>query len=320
MMTMKIIFMGTPEFAVASLDALLQAGHTVCAVVTVADKPAGRGQTIQQSAVKQYAAKHNLPVLQPLNLKDPQFISELKSYGADLQFVVAFRMLPEQVWNMPALGTFNLHGSLLPRYRGAAPINHAVMNGDDFSGITTFKLQQQIDTGSILLQEKVAIGPHTTAGELHDELMVRGAALVVRTADMIKESHETKKPLQFSVQDETQVSHAPKIFREHCKINWQESLKKVYNLVRGLSPYPAAYTEIISDGVTIKTLKIYKAMPADLSTAAHAGALRIEGGRLYVSASDGWLELLELQLEGKKRMTAMEFLNGQRAPEKLKIG
>lgn len=316
---MKIIFMGTPEFAVASLQALLNANFDVCAVVTVADKPAGRGQTIQQSAVKQFALAHQLPVLQPTNLKDPAFVAELETYKADLQFVVAFRMLPEQVWNMPALGTFNLHGSLLPSYRGAAPINHAVINGDTFSGVTTFKLQQQIDTGSILLQEKVAIGPDTTAGELHDELMVKGAALVVKTAELVKAQFDGKTMLVFSAQDETQVSHAPKIFREHCKINWQEPVTKVYNLVRGLSPYPAAYTEITNESGQKKTLKIYKAALADTEARSGAGVLKCEGTRLYISARNGCLEILELQLEGKKRMSAAEFLRGQRDIADLRI-
>lgn len=316
---MKIIFMGTPEFAVASLEALLKGGFEICAVVTVADKPAGRGQLIQQSAVKKFALHHNLPVLQPVNLKDPAFISELAAFKADLQFVVAFRMLPEQVWNMPKLGTYNLHGSLLPRYRGAAPINHAILNGDDYSGITTFKLQQQIDTGSILLQEKVAIGSNMTAGELHDELMTRGAQLVVRTASLIKDHFENGQALSFKVQDETQVSHAPKIFREHCKIDWQQPLKQVYNQIRGLSPHPAAYTEVSTDGTTVKNLKIYRALPADGKSGAQAGGIQIVDGRLYFSANDGWLEIIELQLEGKKRMSASEFLNGQRDASKLKI-
>jgi methionyl-tRNA formyltransferase len=317
---MKIIFMGTPEFAVASLDALLKAGHDVCAVVTVADKPAGRGQTLQQSAVKQFAVQHQLPVLQPINLKDPGFLAELKNFGAHLQFVVAFRMLPEQVWNMPPLGTYNLHASLLPRYRGAAPINHAVINGDHFSGITTFKLQHQIDTGSILLQEKVEIGEDMTAGELHDVLMLRGAQLIVESANLIAQHQKTGQALTFSVQDETQVSHAPKIFREHCKIDWQHSAVSVYNHIRGLSPYPAAYTELSVDGAAAKTLKIYKARRApEVNASAEPCTMRLEEGRLFVCSGDGWLELQELQLEGKKRMPAAEFIKGQRDLNKLRL-
>lgn len=303
--------MGTPEFAVASLKALLEAGFEVCAVVTVADKPAGRGQTIQQSAIKQFAVAHHLPVLQPTNLKDPAFLDELKSYQADLQFVVAFRMLPELVWNMPALGTYNLHASLLPRYRGAAPINHAIINGDAYSGVTTFKLQQQIDTGSVLLQEKVAVGEDMNAGELHDLLMHKGAELIVETARLIQKQLQGLSPLNFQTQDESLVSHAPKIFRENCRINWQGTAARIYNLVRGLSPYPGAFTELRTESGQIKSLKIYKVCPAQRAEAMPGTAqLVCEGQRLYVSAADAWLEILELQLEGKKRMGVSEFLRG----------
>lgn len=304
--------MGTPEFAVASLKALLEAGFEVCAVVTVADKPAGRGQTIQQSAIKQFAVAHHLPVLQPTNLKDPAFLDELRSYQADLQFVVAFRMLPELVWNMPALGTYNLHASLLPRYRGAAPINHAIINGDAYSGVTTFKLQQQIDTGSILLQEKVAVGEDMNAGELHDLLMHKGAELIVDTARLIQKHFKALGPLNFQTQDESLVSHAPKIFRENCRINWQGTALGIYNLVRGLSPYPGAFTELRTESGQTKSLKIYKVCPAQRAeTLAGAAQLVCEGQRLYISAVDTWLEILELQLEGKKRMSSSEFLRGQ---------
>lgn len=312
--------MGTPEFAVASLEALVQAKFDVVAVVTVADKPAGRGQVLQESPVKKFAVANNIPVLQPLNLKDPDFITALASYKADLQFVVAFRMLPEQVWNMPRLGTYNLHGSLLPRYRGAAPINHAILNGDTESGVTTFKLQHAIDTGSVLLQAKQTISDDTTAGELHDKLMVIGAGLVVKTAQLIKESDEKLVPLSFSVQKDEEATHAPKIFKEHCKINWQQNSVIICNQIRGLSPYPTAFTSIGSESLGTKLLKIFRARIDKQQTAKiNAGVIRCSVDKMWVAAEDAWIELLEVQLEGKKKMPVADFLKGVRDAQQLRI-
>lgn len=250
---MKIIFMGTPEFAVASLDALVQNNYNVVAVVTVPDKPAGRGQQIQQSAVKKYALENRLPILQPEKLKDEQFVAQLKELQADLQIVVAFRMLPEVVWNMPPLGTYNLHGSLLPKYRGAAPINWAIINGETESGVTTFKLKHEIDTGNMLFQAKAPINKDTTAGELHDALMHIGADLILKTVKAIENNDYKLLP-----QDDSQSIHAPKIFKETCKINWNNKAEQIHNLIRGLSPYPAAYAELIDSNGDVFTFKIFK--------------------------------------------------------------
>ncbi|MBK7665909.1 MAG: methionyl-tRNA formyltransferase [Sphingobacteriaceae bacterium] len=230
--------MGTPEFAVPCLDILIKNHYNVVGVVTVPDKPAGRGQQLHESAVKKFAVANGMKVLQPLKLKDPDFIAELKSLNADLQIVVAFRMLREEVWNRPKLGTYNLHGSLLPKYRGAAPINWAIINGETESGVTTFKLKHEIDTGSMLYQQKVSIAENTTAGDLHDDLMKVGASLILKTVKAIESG-----TVDLKVQDDSQAIHAPKIFKETCKINWSKSPKEIYNLIRGLSPYPAAFTE-----------------------------------------------------------------------------
>jgi methionyl-tRNA formyltransferase len=302
--------MGTPEFAVASLDALIQNNYNIVGVVTVPDKPAGRGQKIQMSAVKEFALKHDLKILQPTNLKDEAFVNELKSLHADLQIVVAFRMLPEVVWNMPPLGTFNLHGSLLPKYRGAAPINWAVMNGDTETGVTTFKLTHEIDTGNILFNEKVKVNNIATAGEVHDQLMVIGANLIVKTVKAIDDSRNGA-PLNFIKQDDALASHAPKLFKETCKINWTWPLKKIYDHIRGLSPYPAAFTELIDPKGQLQTLKIFKAEMIANSGVSPCGSITTDNKTyIYVNCSDGILQLLELQLQGKKRMTTKEFLNG----------
>lgn len=307
--------MGTPEFAVASLDALLQNRFDIVAVVTAPDKPAGRGQKIQMSAVKEYALEKNLKILQPTNLKDEQFIKQLKELNADLQIVVAFRMLPEMVWNMPPLGTFNLHGSLLPKYRGAAPINWAVINGDTESGVTTFKLSHQIDTGSILFREKVKVDDEMTAGELHDELMKIGAQLMVKTVKAIDASRAGSK-LEFIVQDDSQATHAPKIFKDTCKVNWNKPLKSIYDHVRGLSPYPTAYTEFTDANGQTHILKIFKASRIASNGKAQAGLVESDGKTfIRVHCTDGMLQLNELQLQGKKRMNVKEFLNGFRFSE-----
>ncbi|WP_039867470.1 methionyl-tRNA formyltransferase [Pedobacter sp. BAL39] len=301
---MKLVFMGTPDFAVASLNALVEAGFDVAAVVTAADKPAGRGQKIQESAVKQYAVAKGIKVLQPLKLKDPEFLEELKSINADLQVVVAFRMLPEAVWNMPAKGTINLHASLLPQYRGAAPINHAIINGEKESGVTTFFLKHEIDTGDVIFSEKVEIQNNDTAGDLHDKLMATGAGLLVKTVKAIESGDYQEQPQPQS----GELKHAPKIFKEHCLIDWNQPVAKIYNLIRGLSPYPTAYT--LLNG---KTLKVFSAEMEETEPGIAAGGFLSDGKTfLKFSTKDGFIKLTDLQYEGKKRMTVEEFLRGMR--------
>ncbi len=296
--------MGTPDFAVASLDALVSAGFEVAGVVTAADKPAGRGQKLQESAVKQYAVSKGIPVLQPLKLKDPVFIAELKALNADLQVVVAFRMLPEVVWDMPAKGTINLHASLLPQYRGAAPINHAIINGEKESGVTTFFLKHQIDTGDVIFSERVQISEDETAGELHDKLMNVGAGLLVRTVTAIVSGNYEEQPQPES----EELKHAPKIFKEDCLINWNQSAATIYNHIRGLSPYPTAYTTLND-----KTLKVFRAELEDKEPGIAAGGFLTDGKTyLKFAAKDGFIKLTDLQYEGKKRMPVEEFLRGMR--------
>jgi methionyl-tRNA formyltransferase len=302
---MRIVFMGTPDFAVASLDILVQNGYNVVGVITAPDKPAGRGNQIQQSAVKKYAVEHHLPVLQPEKLKAPSFLEELKALNADLQIVVAFRMLPEVVWSMPPKGTFNLHGSLLPAYRGAAPINWAVMNGETQTGVTTFFLQHEIDTGSIIHQATMPIGPDESTGDVHDRMMALGAETVLQTVKEIEQGTVKATP-----QDMTgDYPHAPKIFREDCKIDWEQTLDKVYNHIRGLSPYPAAWTEL--DG---KTLKIYQAKKESANHTHTNGSIDTDGKTyLKFAVSGGYIYAEELQLEGKKRLAVKDFLLGWRS-------
>jgi methionyl-tRNA formyltransferase len=301
---MKIVFMGTPDFAVASLDALVQANFDVVAVVTAPDKPAGRGQKLNESAVKKYAVEKGIPVLQPEKLKNSEFIEELKSYQADLQVVVAFRMLPVVVWSMPAKGTINLHGSLLPQYRGAAPINHAIINGEKESGVTTFFLKEQIDTGDIILSDSVPIADDETAGELHDKLMVIGAALLVKTLHAIEAGKIREQPQPQS----DDLKHAPKIFKEDCKIDWNDSAQAIHNLIRGLSPYPTAFT-LLND----KNLKVFKAEIEDKEPGIAAGDFLTDGKTyLKFAAKDGFIKLLDIQYEGKKRMLIEDFLRGMR--------
>ncbi|HMI05795.1 MAG TPA: methionyl-tRNA formyltransferase [Pedobacter sp.] len=301
---MKIVFMGTPDFAVASLNALVEAGFDVVGVVTAADKPAGRGQKLQESAVKQYAVSKGIPVLQPLKLKDPAFIEELRALQADLQVVVAFRMLPEIVWDMPVKGTINLHASLLPQYRGAAPINHVIINGEKESGATTFFLKHEIDTGDVIFSEKAEIRPDETAGELHDELMHVGAGLLVKTVTAIANGDYQEQPQPQS----GELKHAPKIFKEDCLIDWNQPALKIYNLIRGLSPYPTAFTKLNE-----KTLKVFKAELEDQDPGVAAGTF-LSDGKTYLkfAAADGFIKLTDLQYEGKKRMATDEFLRGMR--------
>jgi methionyl-tRNA formyltransferase len=304
---MRIVFMGTPEFAVASLDALIQSGCNIVGVVTAPDKPAGRGQKINESAVKQYAVANGLKVFQPIKLKDEQFLEELRALNADLQVVVAFRMLPEVVWNMPRLGTINLHASLLPQYRGAAPINWVLINGERESGVTTFFLKQEIDTGDILFTEKVTLTGRETAGDLHDRLMAKGAGLLVKTVKAVESGRYTENP-QEHLTEGMELRHAPKIFKEDCNINWNQPVEKIYNLIRGLSPYPTAYT-ILND----KMLKVFGAQYELAETGEKPGEFFSDNRTfLKVSATDGFVHLTDVQMEGKKRMGIQEFLRGIR--------
>ncbi|WP_199269672.1 methionyl-tRNA formyltransferase [Mucilaginibacter lacusdianchii] len=302
---MRIVFMGTPEFAVASLEALLEAGSDVVGVVTAPDKPAGRGQKLTESAVKQYAVSQGLPVLQPEKLKSPEFLEQLKALNADLQVVVAFRMLPEAVWNMPSKGTINLHASLLPQYRGAAPINWAIINGEPESGVTTFFLKHEIDTGDILFVEKVSIADDVTAGEYHDRLMAKGAGLLVKTVKAIESGRYTEQPQEQLIEGQ-ELKHAPKIFKDDCKINWNQPIDKVYNLIRGLSPYPTAFTELNG-----KVLKVFKAEKEYASPEAETGTFVTDNKTFLKFVCDnGYISLTDVQLEGKKRMGIEEFLRG----------
>lgn len=304
---MRIIFMGTPDFAVASLKALIQSGEQVVAVVTVPDKPAWRGQKIHESAVKIFARQHNIPVLQPVKLRDEAFLNDLKSFQADLQVVVAFRMLPEIVWNMPKFGTINVHASLLPQYRGAAPINHAIINGEKESGVTTFLLQHEIDTGNILLSKKVTIKETDNAGDLHDNLMVAGAETLLQTIQQLKAGTLQPKPQDVLLTTEP-LKHAPKIFKEDCKINWDQPTAQVYNFIRGLSPYPAAFT-LLND----KVLKIYRTEKELAHTATIPGTVETDKKSfLKIATQDGYIVISDLQLEGKKRMNVVDFLKGYR--------
>lgn len=304
---MRIVFMGTPEFAVASLDALLTSGFNVVGVVTAPDKPAGRGQKISESAVKKYATDHGLKILQPVKLKDPQFISELRELEADLQVVVAFRMLPEVVWSMPAKGTINLHASLLPQYRGAAPINWAIINGEAETGVTTFFLKHEIDTGDILLSESVTIENTDTAGDLHDKLMATGAGLLVKTVKALEQNTFQETPQEIASEGQ-ELKHAPKIFKDDCEINFNQEVQKVYNHIRGLSPYPAAFTKFKD-----KTLKIYNAdIEMKEPGIVPGGFLTDEKTYLKFACLDGFIVATDVQLEGKKRLLAEEFLRGLR--------
>jgi methionyl-tRNA formyltransferase len=301
-----IVFMGTPEFAVASLHALLENGFRVAAVVTAPDKPAGRGLKLSESAVKRYAIQKNLPVLQPVKLKDPAFHEQLKSFQPDIQVVVAFRMLPEAVWSMPPLGTINLHGSLLPQYRGAAPINRAIMNGESKTGVTTFKLQQEIDTGNILLMEEISIGPDETAGELHDRMKEIGAGLVVKTIRGMIDGTLQEKPQ--AMVDAAGLKMAPKIFASDCEIKWEDKIQKIYNQIRGLSPFPGAFTLLES-----KICKIFHSRMEINSQPGKTGKMETDGKTwLRYSASDGYIYIEEMQLEGKKKMGIADFLRGYR--------
>lgn len=309
--SLRIVYMGTPDFAVGSLKALVEGGYRVVGVITMPDKPAGRGYKIQYSPVKQYALEHGLPLLQPEKLKDETFLEALRAWKADLQIVVAFRMLPEAVWAMPPLGTFNLHASLLPQYRGAAPINWAVMNGDKETGATTFFLTHEIDTGKIILQERLPIAETDDAGTVHDALMEMGAALVTRTVDKILDGTVNAVPQEAFRIPETGLRPAPKIFKDTCRIDWQATAATVYNFVRGLAPCPAAWTELVSPGGDRTPLKVFQTEKVEGTPAGTPGSIRTDGkGHIEVAVADGYIRILSLQLAGKKRMPAAAFLNG----------
>ena len=306
---LRIIFMGTPEFAVASIDALVKAGCTIVGVVTAPDKTGGRGMHLQQSAVKKYAVNNDLFILQPEKLKNPEFLAQLKYLRADLQIIVAFRMLPEVVWSMPPMGSVNLHGSLLPQYRGAAPINWAVINGENETGVTTFKLKHEIDTGDILLQELFAISENDTAGDVHDRMKEIGAQLLVKTVKGLADKTLKETPQRSTLNSQlSTLKHAPKIFTETCKIDFTKTVNEVHNLIRGLSPFPGAFT--FFDG---KVLKIFKADIIRQDDIKPLGVYQTdEKTFLHFTCSNGLIQVKELQLEGKKKMTVEEFLRGYR--------
>ncbi len=309
--SLRIVYMGTPEFAVESLRCLVEGGYNVVGVITMPDKPAGRGHKIQFSPVKQYALDHNLPLLQPEKLKDETFIEALRAWKADLQIVVAFRMLPEAVWNMPRFGTFNLHASLLPQYRGAAPINWAVMNGDTETGITTFFLKHEIDTGEVIQQVKVPIADTDDVGTIHDKLMMLGGKLVVETVDAIIDGTVKSIP-QEEMAVVGELRPAPKIFKDTCRISWQNPVKHIYDHIRGLSPYPAAWTELLQPGVEAPLpVKIFQTEKINRPHQLPAGSIVTDGKTyLHVAASDGFVGILSLQLPGKKRLHIDELLRG----------
>lgn len=309
----KIVFLGTPEFAVASLARLVDCGYDIAAVVTMPDKPAGRGHQLLQSPVKQFAVEHNIPVLQPANLKDTVFLATLASFNADLFVVIAFRMLPEVVWSMPPLGTFNLHASLLPQYRGAAPINHAVMNGEKHTGVTTFLLKHEIDTGDILNQKAIEIADDENVGSVHDRLMEIGAELTVKTVGEIFEGTAQPVSQDSLLTDAQPLKPAPKIFKETCRINWNSDAGKLHNFIRGLSPYPAAWTVIHNSDGKETEVKIMSAKCTDTSSRGmNPGEIRIENGEMLVATATNFLRVLTLRPAGKKMMDAEAYLRGAR--------
>ena len=309
---LKIVFLGTPDFAVESLEALIGRGYNIAAVVTMPDKPAGRGHKLLQSPVKQCAVSHNIPVLQPVNLKDPAFVEALRVYDADLFIVIAFRMLPEVVWRMPRLGTFNLHASLLPRYRGAAPINHAVMNGDSVTGVTTFMLKHEIDTGDILQQRSIDIGPDENVGSVHDRLMHLGAELTLLTVEDIINGTLKPIPQDQLITAGEEACPAPKIFKETCLIDWRRPAAEIHNFVRGLSPYPAAWCRLKSDNADVIECKIMETRPVEKSGTATPGAVVVDGDRMLVGCGDGYIEIISLRPAGKRQMDTASYLRGAR--------
>jgi methionyl-tRNA formyltransferase len=312
---LRIVFMGTPDFAVESLKALIENGYHVVGVITAPDKPAGRGRQLSESAVKTYAVQKGLHILQPEKLKNPEFLSELSSLQADLQVVVAFRMLPEVVWSMPRLGTFNLHASLLPHYRGAAPLNWAVINGETVTGVTTFLLAHEIDTGKILFQETITIAENDTVGDIHDRLMLMGAKLVLKTVDALAEGNVS--PIDQADIITGEIKHAPKIFKDDCRIDWSKDVDSIRNLIRGLSPYPTAWTELEHVGnKQVHSAKLFFADKELADVDAKPGTIRSDGKKyLKVACKNGWLSVTDIQISGKKRMKIDEFLRGFQEPE-----
>jgi methionyl-tRNA formyltransferase len=317
---LRIVFMGTPEFAVASLLALVENGYQVVGVVTAPDKPSGRGQLLSETAVKQYAASKNLKILQPEKLKSPEFVEALKSLRADLQVVVAFRMLPEVVWDMPRLGTFNLHASLLPKYRGAAPLNWAIINGDTESGVTTFKIEHEIDTGNIMFQEKVDISPDDNVEALHDKLMEIGSELVLKTVDALAAGDVKMISQQSLIEKGYLPSPAPKIFKEDCQIDWKKDAISLKNFIRGLSPYPTVWTNFVNIENGIETpVKIFRVNSENANYKVEAGNIYSDGKTfLKIGCMNGWVSIRELQLAGKKRMNVEDFLRGFTSIEKYR--
>ncbi|MCD8166836.1 MAG: methionyl-tRNA formyltransferase [Bacteroides sp.] len=306
---LSIVYMGTPEFAVEPLRLLVENGYNIAGVITMPDKPAGRGYKIQYSPVKEFALVHDLPLLQPVKLKDPEFLEELRKWKADLQIVVAFRMLPEVVWNMPRYGTFNLHASLLPQYRGAAPINWAIINGEKETGITTFFLTHEIDTGEVIQQVPVPIGENDNAGIIHDKLMELGGKLVLETVDSILAGNLTSIP-QEEMRIGVELKPAPKIFKETCRINWEQDMAAIHNFVRGLSPYPTAWTEL-EKGDSRIILKIFETEKLSASHQLPVGSIVTDGKKdIHIAVRDGYIGVRSLQLAGKKRLAAQEFLRG----------
>lgn len=308
---LRIIFMGTPDFAVPSLSRLICEGYNIVGVITAPDRPSGRGKKIHTSAIKHYAEKKGLRLFQPVNLKEEQFITKLRALNANLQIVVAFRMLPKIIWDMPNLGTFNLHASLLPQYRGAAPINHAIINGEKSTGLTTFFLDAQIDTGGIILQQEIQINENDNVGSLHDRMMILGADLVKETVELIRKG-QVKFVLQSELISSKIVLHpAPKIFKENCRIDWNDSITNIHNFVRGLSPYPGSHTHLISSGEEKTFLKIFK---ISLENSIHhldiGQIVNVNNELLKVAVRDGYIVLLEIQLAGKRRMSIEKFLRG----------
>lgn len=313
---LRIVFMGTPGFAVESLKALVKNGYNIVGVITMPDKPSGRGHKIQYSEVKKYALEQNLPLLQPEKLKDESFLHDLKAWKADLQIVVAFRMLPEVVWNMPPLGTFNLHGSLLPQYRGAAPINWAIINGDKETGVTTFFLTHEIDTGKIILQEKIEIGKDDSAGKVHDKLMVVGAKLVCKTVDMLLDGKvEAVDQSQF-YKDIDLLKPAPKIFKETCQIDWNKPAREIHNFIRGLSPHPTSWTELHIEGKEPQMVKMYATEITDKKADKQTGNILTDNKTyLYVACGDNYISIKEIQFAGKRAMKIDEVLRGYKFEE-----
>ena len=315
MRDLRIVFMGTPDFAVHTLETIAKAGYNVVGVITAPDKPAGRGRKLQESAVKKYAEAQGLRVLQPVNLKAEDFLKELKALNANLQVVVAFRMLPEVVWKMPEFGTFNLHASLLPQYRGAAPINWALLNGETETGVSTFFIDEKIDTGEMIMQEKVSIEEHDNVGSLHDKLMQTGAVLVLKTLEAIQ-----KGPVATSSQKQAaELKSAYKLTRDNTRIDWEAPLEVIYNHIRGLSPYPTAWT-LLTNGNDEAMIKIYGAVPEKSKHSYPTGKILKEGKTVKIAVKDGFLELKEIQLPGKKKMPVKDLLNGYEFYQNAKVG